>query len=134
MVLRAQQIVGLILENGKLVGQDEAKYRRMLPAPGDSYDMVQMKINGLMRDLEIKGRNRADAYSQGGYRVPKVRSATPTQALDGGGNQVTREQQITKRMAEMQGVPPAQQIANLKNEGLFTEQQAAEALRHIGGQ
>jgi hypothetical protein len=65
--------------------------------------------------------------------VPKVRSAAPTQDL-GGGNQVTREQQITKRMAEMKGVPPAQQIENLKNEGLFTEQQAAEALRHIGGQ
>jgi hypothetical protein len=51
----------------------------------------------------------------------------------GGDSGITREQQISKRMAEMRGVAPEVQIQNLKNEGLFTEQQAAEALQHIGG-
>lgn len=133
MVLQAQQLVGLILENGKLVGGDEAKYRKMLPKPGDSYETVQLKIDSLVRDLSIKGRNRAKAYGQGGYKVPEVLEPQQQSPQQGSSGQISREDQISKRVAEMKGVLPEVQIQNLKSEGLFTEQQAAEALQAIRG-
>ncbi len=69
-VLAAQQVIGYILENGKLVGQDEAKYRAMLPKAGDSFETVRMKVNNVKQLLLSKGGNRGLALQSSGYRKP----------------------------------------------------------------
>lgn len=73
--LQAMQAAGKIMEGGKLAAGDEAKYRKMLPQPGDSAQVVEEKRVGLKRLLRDLAGSKATALKQAGYNVPE--SITP---------------------------------------------------------
>lgn len=67
----AMQGVGKILEGGKLAAGDEAKYREMLPKPGDSLEVLKAKVDGLRGFLSEMKSQRIKTYKAGGYRAPE---------------------------------------------------------------
>lgn len=76
--LQAMQAAGKILEEGKLQGADEVKYKKMLPRPGDSDEVLNAKTKNLKAYLrELAGR-QAQGLKAAGYNVPA--NIDPTQA------------------------------------------------------
>jgi hypothetical protein len=81
--LRAMQAAGTILEGGKLAAGDEMKYRKMLPRPGDSAEVLKQKVDGLksfLRDLVVR---QGSAYRQAGYDVPEALVPTGSELVSG---------------------------------------------------
>lgn len=74
------QIVGQILEGGKLSESDLPRYLEMMPQPGDGADRKASKIATLKRLLDAKEQNTVSALGSSGYatggltqpRLPKV--------------------------------------------------------------
>jgi hypothetical protein len=69
-----RQGVGKILEGGKLAAGDEAKYKNMLPKPGDSLDVLTQKAASLKSFLSKLKSDRISTYEQGGYAAPKPKA------------------------------------------------------------
>ena len=68
-VLAAAQAVGTILEGGKLAAGDEVKYRKMLPAAGDSRERAAAKISNVLRLLEQAKSTKIQGLGAAGYNV-----------------------------------------------------------------
>lgn len=77
---QAQQVVGKILEGGKLAAGDERKYQGLIPQPGDSQQLLRSKVSGLRQFLGDMKSGRIQLYREGGYRVPGGGSAPPAPA------------------------------------------------------
>lgn len=88
-VTLAMQAAGKIIEGGKLAAGDEAKYRRMMPAPGNSPAVVKQKTEGMKVFLRDLARRRGKAFKDGGFNVPDSlipadeQASGPAQAGDG---------------------------------------------------
>lgn len=67
---QAQQVVGKILEGGKLAAGDEAKYKGLIPQPGDSQELLKSKVSGLRNFLGDMKSGRIQLYKSGGYKTP----------------------------------------------------------------
>lgn len=67
---QAQQVVGKILEGGKLAAGDEKKYRGLIPQPGDSQQLLKSKVSGLRQFLGDMKTGRIKLYREGGYKTP----------------------------------------------------------------
>lgn len=65
-----RQVVGKILEGGKLQAADEQKYREMMPAPGESPRVAATKVQSLVTMLRRDKENRLKALKDYGYRMP----------------------------------------------------------------
>ena len=65
----AQQAAGKIVEGGKLAAGDELKYRKMMPQPGDSPEVVKQKAEGMKSFLRDLASRRARAFKESGYNV-----------------------------------------------------------------
>lgn len=80
---QAQQVVGKILEGGKLAAGDEAKYRQLIPQPGDSQKLLASKVSGLRAFLSDMKDGRIRLYREGGYKTPggKVRMSNGKETL-----------------------------------------------------
>lgn len=74
--LVAMQGVGKIMEGGKLAAGDEVKYRRMLPQPGDSDEVVESKRKNAAAFLKNLVQGRIETLRKGGYQVPDVGTQT----------------------------------------------------------
>ena len=66
----AAQMVGVILENGKLAEADFPRYLARMPQPGDSPERAKNKIENIARQVERKLNARKKAFGEQGYRVP----------------------------------------------------------------
>jgi hypothetical protein len=80
-VLATAQAVGTILEGGKLAAGDEVKYRKMLPARGDSPERAKNKLANVKRLVEDATREKVRALGAAGYNTKgfeaPVQSAQP---------------------------------------------------------
>jgi hypothetical protein len=65
----AAQVVGYILEGGKLSDADVPRYVRMLPTAGDSDSRAQSKVQNIKRLLSLKRQGQLEAFGRAGYRV-----------------------------------------------------------------
>lgn len=68
--LLAMQAAGKIVEGGKLAAGDEVKYRKMMPQPGDSPEVVNQKVAGMKGFLRDLAGRRAQAFKDARYNVP----------------------------------------------------------------
>lgn len=79
------QVVGKILEGGKLAAGDELKYARMLPQPGDTLERAQQKITNVQNLLRESLKTRRAALAAQGYKgqtdSPGAQPSTPAQEL-----------------------------------------------------
>lgn len=66
----AMQAAGKIAEGGKLAAGDEVKYRKMMPQPGDSREVVKQKTQGMKTYLRELAQRRAQGFKGAGYNVP----------------------------------------------------------------
>lgn len=74
---QAQQIVGKILEGGKLAEGDERKYKGLIPQPGDSPALLESKTSGLRDFLHGLKEGRVKLYKAGGYKTPDFGGGAP---------------------------------------------------------
>lgn len=72
---RTMQIVGKILEGGKLAEGDERKYSKMLPQAGDSAAVRAQKVEGLRAALKAQKAAKLKEYGAGGYKTPEIERA-----------------------------------------------------------
>jgi len=72
LVAATKQVIGKGLEGGVLRKEDESKYEKIIPAFGDTKDVLQVKYNNL-RDLLInKHGNLTTSLSQAGYNTENL--------------------------------------------------------------
>lgn len=76
--LVAMQSVGKIMEGGKLAVGDEAKYKSMLPKPGDDEKVAENKINQAKDFLHSLYDGRVAALKSAGYNIDRPKGATPS--------------------------------------------------------
>lgn len=65
----AAQLVGGILEGGKLGEADLPRYKAMMPQPGDNKETKAKKIETLKQNLELKRSGTVQGLGQAGYDV-----------------------------------------------------------------
>lgn len=65
----AAQIIGGILEGGKLTDPDYARYQRMMPGPGDSGERQESKIKAVWELLQLK-KNALEKRFEGAAPAP----------------------------------------------------------------
>lgn len=65
----AAQGIGYILEGGKLTESDLVRYMEMLPAPTDSLDRAQNKVDALRRDIAGRKTSKLEGLGKAGYNV-----------------------------------------------------------------
>lgn len=65
----AAQIVGGILEEGKLGEADLPRYKAMMPQPGDSLETKTKKVETVKRMLELKRQGKVRGLGEAGYDV-----------------------------------------------------------------
>lgn len=68
-VLATAQSVGTFLERGKLAAGDEVKYRKLLPAPGDSVGRAKAKIENVKKLVRDEQQARIRGLGNAGYNV-----------------------------------------------------------------
>lgn len=79
----AQQVIGKILEGGKLAEGDLARYREMMPLASDSDETAQTKVDTLVSMIEADRVGRITGLGQAGYNVSGFPGA-PTSTTKGG--------------------------------------------------
>lgn len=108
-----QQGVGKILEGGKLAAGDEAKYKTMLPKPGDSAAVLEEKQRAMLDYLQSLKRKGIKTFQAAGFQVPDTsQPAAPSAKQEA-------EAAINALEAAVKTKKPSAEIAALK--------QAAEA-------
>lgn len=75
--LLAMQGVGKIMEGGKLAAGDEAKYRSMLPKPGESAATAENKVKQAQDFLGGLVANRIKALRAAGFKTPEMADLMP---------------------------------------------------------
>lgn len=80
------QVVGLILEGGKLGEADLPRYRAMMPNPGDSRERAAAKVANIKKLLGDKARDRKAAYGAAGYKTPAPKRGSGRLMRDKDGN------------------------------------------------
>ncbi len=63
----AAQTIGGILEGGKLTEQDYARYRKMLPGPGDTNEQAQAKYQAIKSLINEKRKGAIGGLSASGF-------------------------------------------------------------------
>lgn len=66
----AAQLIGGILEGGKLSDRDFPRYLDLMPAVGDTKEQAQNKADSLRRQLNSKAQSLKASFSGAGYRMP----------------------------------------------------------------
>lgn len=96
------QVVGYILEGGKLSDADVPRYLKMLPGPGDSPERVDEKAANIRHLLQQKKEGRIKEFAAGGYNAP---GAKPDSA---GGDSVKMSNGDETRMVPRKHLAAAQ--------------------------
>lgn len=65
----AAQVIGGILEDGKLTDPDYARYKEMMPAPGDFSATALNKVKSIAAILQTKRDSQVAALGQAGFEV-----------------------------------------------------------------
>lgn len=68
---RVKQVIGKALEGGVLRKEDELKYEKILPTIKDSPELVQSKLNGLVKAIQRRQQRKLDALDSAGYDVSR---------------------------------------------------------------
>jgi hypothetical protein len=68
----AAQTIGYILEGGKLMDADYARYLDMLPSATDSEEMAAMKIQNMKRQVAEKARGQVQTLGGSGYNTSGI--------------------------------------------------------------
>lgn len=63
------QVVGSLLEGGKLTEDDLKRYREMLPQPGDGKDRAAAKVGNILTLLEKQKRGKVDGLAKAGFNT-----------------------------------------------------------------
>jgi hypothetical protein len=102
---QAAQVVGSYLEGGKLMKDDEVKYRNMLPNLADSPEVAKNKLTLVERLIAQRQNSNLDALRGGGYDVSSIDQGLEVPALPhGGAAPATRNPSAAPRAASPQGL------------------------------
>jgi hypothetical protein len=82
---QAAQVVGSYLEGGKLMKDDEVKYRNMLPNLSDSPEVAKNKLTLVERLIAQRQNSNLDALRGSGYDVSSIDQGLEVPALPHGG-------------------------------------------------
>ena len=82
---QAAQVVGSYLEGGKLMKDDEVKYRNMLPNLADSPEVAKNKLTLVERLIAQRQNSNLDALRGSGYDVSSIDHGLQVPALPHGG-------------------------------------------------
>lgn len=66
------QIIGGILEGGKLTNEDFERYYKMMPSPWDTDHQAENKLNELKQTLALKRKGMVDTLGGAGFNVSGV--------------------------------------------------------------
>lgn len=78
VIARVKQVIGKALEGGVLRKEDEHKYKDILPTVGDVPSVVEDKIDGLQKAIELRRQRELDAREDAGYDVSGFRERKRT--------------------------------------------------------
>ncbi len=71
MINRIRQVIGKGMEGGVLRKEDEAKYATMLPALGDSDELIKSKLDGLRQAMAQRREQQLENLGAAGYDVSR---------------------------------------------------------------
>jgi hypothetical protein len=81
---RVKQVIGKALEGGVLRKEDEYKYEKILPTIGDVPEVVQAKLDGLWKAIQLRKQTTLDSLADAGYDTGKFAARAPRERETGG--------------------------------------------------
>lgn len=91
----AAQLIGGIMEGGKLTDNDFARYLNMMPGVGDTKEQAANKANMLRAMLGAKANSLRSSFSGAGYKLPGEQAATgPVEMVGPNGDTETVEPEL----------------------------------------
>lgn len=93
----AAQLIGGIMEGGKLTDNDFARYLNMMPGVGDTKEQAANKANMLRSMLGSKAESLRSSFSGAGYMLPGGEQSGPVEMVGPKGEVETVEPQFVEQ-------------------------------------
>lgn len=93
----AAQLIGGIMEGGKLTDNDFARYLNMMPGVGDTKEQAANKANMLRSMLGSKAESLRSSFSGAGYKLPGGEQSGPVEMVGPNGEVETVEPQFIEQ-------------------------------------